>query len=202
MTRSSQKLRRRSKRVGKYEEIEPEIEERLSDEDDTGSIKDEKIKKKKKKAVKEIPLPFKEGKEETEETEIIEEDIIEADIIEEDEVPSEDQEDEDGRPQYKSSPSNVRNLRNKNTPSTFLTSKKRSSSSKFSDLMKLSRQQASTYSRHFVNKTDKTASTTPPPPPSSAKLSSEEGDDQVLRLPAVCMHVLRYKRDFRYKRDL
>lgn len=151
--------------MGKYEEVEQEVEERVSDMEEEGEIKVEK--KKRGAQIKETSTPPQPSKED-------------GVVIEEDEAPSDEHEHvEDDKSLAKPcSPSNMRNLRNKNISTSYLASKRRSSSSKFSDLMKRSRQQASTYRRHFVSKPPHTSPVSAPAP-SSAKLSSEEEEDQV-----------------------
>lgn len=160
-TRASFKLRgRREKRtpaaVVKYEEIEDEVEEKLSDEE--GADEGEKDAEDTEFKVEEEGQGANEEEEEGEEEELVE-------------ALSDDNENS-------SVPSTVRNLRNKKTvkaPISF-TAKKRGPSSKFSSLMKRSRKQARTYEMQFNRKDSASVS---PVAVSSAKLSSEDGDDQV-----------------------
>ena len=159
-TRSSTfKLRgRREKRapIGKYEELENDVEEKLSDDEDED-------------LVDEVEGDNKEGKEDADFTlEEGEEKVEEIASVSDNEGPA--------------SASPVRSLRNKkiSKPISFAPAKKRTPSSKFSSLMKRSRKQAKTYGMQF-NRKDSSASTTTSLPPlaSSAKLSSEDGEDQV-----------------------
>ena len=142
--RSYVKLRKRGKRapVVKYEEIEPEVEERLSDSDDKEEEEDEDEKGEKEEKEKE-------EKEEEEEEE-------------EEEVSDQEEDEEDSNI---SSPSNVRNLRKKGRPLS-LGSKKLGRSKKFSDLMKRSRKQAQSYGMKF-NRTGPAQPATSPPQPAT-----------------------------------
>ncbi|KAL5258981.1 hypothetical protein ACHWQZ_G009447 [Mnemiopsis leidyi] len=155
-TRSSTfKLRgRREKRapIGKYEELENEVEEKLSEEEDLVDDMEDENKEGKEDA------DFDEGEDKVEDVSCVSDNEASA------------------------SASPVRSLRNKkiSKPISFGPAKKRTPSSKFSSLMKRSRKQAKTYGMQFSRK-DCCAAVNGgvSPQASSAKLSSEDGDDQV-----------------------
>ena len=164
-TRSSTfKLRGRREKhapIGKYEELENEVEEKLSEEEDLVDDVEDENKEGKEDA------DFDEGEDKVEDVSCVSDNEASA------------------------SASPVRSLRNKkiSKPISFGPAKKRTPSSKFSSLMKRSRKQAKTYGMQFSRKDCCAAvngGVSPQAP--SAKLSSEDGDDQVECFPrGSCM---------------
>ena len=173
MTRSTFKLqgaRKKRTPVVKYEEIENEIEEKLSDDEDEEPVEELEEKKPVKEEADLKPEEAEEKEEEMGDTSVSDQEAAATSF------------------------SPVRSLRNKKItkPVTFLAAKKRTPSSKFSSLMKRSRKQAQTYGMQFNRKEVAATSVSSLAPP-SAKLSSEDGEDQVtvrvaaLLQPFLCM---------------